>query len=145
MMEVADRTRRLVGRFYEEAWNAADESAAREILDADFRFRGSLGAERRGPDGFIAYMRDIHAALADYRCTIDDMIVSQHRAAVRSRFRGVHRGSFLGVAATGRHIAWAGAAFFTVAGDRLGEAWVLGDVDTIRQQLGADRDKVVPS
>ena len=58
----------LVERFYFEVWNKADEQVAHEILHPDFRFRASLGPERRGPEGFISYMRSIHAALADYTC-----------------------------------------------------------------------------
>jgi hypothetical protein len=46
----------LVERFYFEVWNRADEQVAREILHPDFRFRASLGPERRGPDGFIGYI-----------------------------------------------------------------------------------------
>ena len=38
----------LVARFYDEAWNQADETVAREILAEDFSFRGSLGSERCG-------------------------------------------------------------------------------------------------
>lgn len=56
----------LVERFYHRVWNKADEVEAHEILDIDFRFRGSLGPELRGPDGFIAYMRSVHAALEDF-------------------------------------------------------------------------------
>ena len=50
---MADTPQRLVERFYEEVWNRADETVAREILAEDFAFRGSLGPERRGQDGFI--------------------------------------------------------------------------------------------
>ena len=66
--------RLLVERFYYEVWNKADEAAAREILHGNFRFRASLGPERRGPDGFIDYLRAIHQALAEYTCIIDDLV-----------------------------------------------------------------------
>ena len=79
--------RLLVERFYFEVWNRADEAVAREILHPDFRFRASLGPERRGPQGFIGYMRSIHAALADYTCIIDDLLVAENRAAARMTFR----------------------------------------------------------
>jgi len=89
-MEV--RAGRLVQRFYHEVWNEADETVAREILHADLRFKASLGPVRTGPEGFIDYMRSIHAGLADYRCVIDDLIETDNRAAARMRFRGTHRG-----------------------------------------------------
>jgi len=125
----------LVRAFYDEVWNRNDAARARELLDPAFRFRGSLGEDRIGPDGFIAYMQGIHAALADYRCTVEDLIENDSRAAARARFEGVHRGELLGFAPTGRHVAWTGAAFFTAGGGRLTEVWVLGDLDGLKQQL----------
>jgi steroid delta-isomerase-like uncharacterized protein len=137
-MPVTPKT--LVGRFYQEVWNRADEAVAREILCADFRFRASLGPEGRGPDGFIEYMRSIHAALADYTCRIDDLVTMGNRAAARMSFTGIHRERFFGVEATGRTITWAGGAFFTTDGERITELWVLGDIDSVKQQLGAPQD-----
>ena len=131
---------RLVERFYHEVWNRADEAVAREILHPDFRFRASLGPEKRGPDGFIEYMRLIHAALSGYTCTIEEIIEHGDRAAVRLRFAGLHRGTFFGVAPTGREIAWSGAAFFATDGARITTLWVLGDVDAVKQQLGCGSD-----
>ncbi len=129
--------RELVERFYDEVWNQADAAAAKEILRADFRFRGSLGTESRGPEGFIEYTRSIHAALADYCCTIDDLIATSDRAAARMTFSGVHRGRLFSVDATGREIRWSGAAFFTTDRGQITTLWVLGDVDGVKQQLNA--------
>ena len=134
---MASTPRSLVERFYHEVWNRADETAAREILHAAFRFRASLGPERVGPDGFIDYMRSIHAALGGYTCVIEDLIETERRAAARMTFFGVHRGRFFGVEPTGREIRWAGGAFFTTDGRQITELWVLGDIDAVKQQLGA--------
>lgn len=128
---------RLVRRFYAEVWERADESVARAILHPDLAFRGSLGEERRGVDGFVAYVRAVHAALGGYRCAIDDLVACGDRAAARMTFGGVHRGSLFGVPATGRTISWSGAAFFTIADGRIATLWVLGDIDGVRRQLGA--------
>jgi predicted ester cyclase len=136
-------TRRLVERFYEEVWNKADEAVAGEILDTDLRFRSSLGLDLVGLAGFIGYMRSIHAALADYSCIIEDLIATEHRAAARLRFSGVHRGLFFGVAPTFREITWVGAAFFTTGRSRITELWVLGDVDAVKRQLGAAPDSTL--
>src|SRR4051794_35103328 len=124
--------RRLVERFYYEVWNKGDEVVVREILDPEFRFRGSLGPDRMGSDGFIDYMRSIRAALTDYQCIIDDLIESNTRVATRMRFRGVHSGQFFGVPPTGRQITWSGAAFFTMDRSRITDLWVLGDIDAVK-------------
>jgi predicted ester cyclase len=127
----------LVRRFYDEVWNRQDEAVAREILHRDFRFRGSLGPELRGPDGFIDYMRATHRALGSYTCIIDDLVATADRAAARMTFRGIHRANFFGVAATGREIAWPGGAFFTTDARQIVALWVVGDIDRVKRQLGA--------
>jgi len=132
------RTADLVRRFYDVVWNRADEEAAREILHPSFAFRASLGPERQGLDGFLNYMRAIHAALGNYTCTVDDLIVDGDKAAARLSFQGLHQGEFFGVAGTGRPIGWAGAAFFETDGRQITRLWVLGDVDGVKQQLGVD-------
>ena len=44
------------------------------VLHEDFTFRGSLGQEKHGHDGFAEYVDMIHNALADYRCTIEELV-----------------------------------------------------------------------
>lgn len=127
----------LVRRFYNEVWNLRDEAVARAILHPELSFRASLGPERTGPEGFIAYMRSIHDALGGYTCTIEELVATPDRVAARMRFSGLHQAPFFGVPATGRRITWAGAAFFTLAEGRIRTIWVLGDVDAVKAQLGA--------
>jgi steroid delta-isomerase-like uncharacterized protein len=136
---VPSTPRDLVERFYHIVWNKSDEAEARKILSPDFRFRASLGPELRGPGGFTAYLRSVHAALENFTCTIEDMIVTDNRAAARMSFHGVHRAKLFGVEATGREIRWNGAAFFKTSGETITELWVLGDVEAVRRQLTPDR------
>ena len=127
----------LIERFYHEVWNQADERVAHEILHTDFQFRGSLGPEKRGPEGFVEYMRSVHKALGGYTCTIVSVVEEGQRAAARMEFRGIHRDVFYGVPASGREIRWAGAAFFQTDGAQITALWVLGDIDGVKAQLGA--------
>lgn len=126
----------LVESFYADVWNRRDRVRAHEIIASDFRFRGSLGPEKRGVAGFLAYVDAVHAALGDYTCHIKDLIETPQRVAARMLFRGIHQAEFFGVPATHRTIEWAGAAFFTIREGQLAELWVLGDVDAIKAQLG---------
>jgi steroid delta-isomerase-like uncharacterized protein len=126
----------LVESFYADVWNKRDFDVARRIISDDFRFRGSLGPEKRGIDGFLDYVETIHHALADYTCVIDDLVVEGDKAAARMTFRGHHQGRFFGAPPTNRHISWSGAAFFRCTEGQIAELWVLGDIDAVKQQLG---------
>lgn len=126
----------LVESFYADVWNQKDEAQARRILGADLEFRGSLDDVRKGVDGFLGYSRLVHAALDGFTCTIREMIVEGNRVAARMLFHGTHQGKMFGVAATGKRIEWAGAAFFDTRDGQIHRIWVLGDVDGVKKQLG---------
>lgn len=126
----------LVEAFYERAWNRWDDGIVDEILAPGCTFRGSLGEERRGRAGWRAYRDVIRAAVPDFSNEVVDLVVAGDRAAARLRYTGHHRGMLLGVPGTGAAISYAGAAFFTAANGVLVDAWVLGDLDSLRCQLG---------
>jgi len=127
----------LVRRFYDEIWNVPDLSVVPEVLSPEVAFRGSLGSTRVGHAEFADYVREVTGALGDYRCDIEALVAEDERVVARMMFSGVHRAPFLGVAATGRRVAWAGAAFFTFAGGLVRELWVLGDLHGLHTQLSS--------
>lgn len=134
----------LVGRFYEVAWTCWDNSVVDELLCADVVFRGSLGDEVVGRDGWRAYRDKVRAAVPDFRNEDVDVVVSPGRAAVCLRCTGHHRGLSVGVAGSGGAICDAATAFFTVADGCVRTAWVLGDLDELRRQIaggGAERGR----
>jgi steroid delta-isomerase-like uncharacterized protein len=127
---------RLVRRFYEDAWNRWDDSVVDDLLAEDFRFRGSLDQETLGRSQWRSYRDQIRQAVPDFHNEIVDLVTSPGRAAARLRFRGHHSGVLLGHQGQGGRIEYQGAAFFHCANGRLTAAWVLGDLDALRRQLG---------
>jgi predicted ester cyclase len=129
--EIAD----LVRRFYDRLWNAWDDDAVDRTMAADFTFRGSLGQSTRGRDEWRAYRDGIRLGAPDFHNEVVDLIVDGHRAAARLQFAGTHRGLLLGQPPTGRAFTYSGAAFFTAHSKLLTDAWVLGDLESLRAQL----------
>jgi predicted ester cyclase len=126
----------LIERFYGELWNKWNDSAVDDTLSPDFRFRGSLGRETSGRQGWRQYRDLVHAGSADFRNEIVDLVCEGERVAVRLRYTGTLTGLLLGLPATQRRFEYAGAAFFTADHRWLTSAWVLGDLDGLRSQLG---------
>ena len=123
-------------RFYAEAWNRWDDRAVDELLTIDFVFRGSLGDHARGRDGFRAYRDKVRSAFPDFHNEVREVVAEQERAAVRLRCSGRHVGELFGIAATGRSVAYDAAAFLRRRDAQLCAAWVLGDLEQLRSQLG---------
>lgn len=134
-----DSNRRLVRRFYEELWNRPDLTVIPEVLAPDVTFRGSLGVVRTGHGQFADYVRSVTGALGAYQCDLEALVVERDQAAARLTFSGIHRGTFLGYRPSGRRVAWAGAAFFTFADGLVHDLWVLGDLDSLHQQMKQPR------
>jgi steroid delta-isomerase-like uncharacterized protein len=134
-MDALDHHKQQVNRFYREVWNRPDLSVVPEILAPDVSFRGSLGAVMTGHAQFREYVRDVTRALGEYRCDIENLVAEADQVVSRMMFSGVHRDTFLGVPATGRRVAWAGAAFFTFDDGLISDLWVLGDLYGLHEQL----------
>ncbi len=134
-MSAVATARELVGRFYDELWNAWDDAAVDDVLAPDFAFRGSLGAETVGRDGWRGYRDTVRAGSADFHNAVEALVVDGDRAAARLGYSGTHTGPLAGVPATGRRFAYAGAAFFEARDGLLVSAWVLGDLAGLRAQL----------
>lgn len=129
--------RELVRIFYEQFWNEVDLDLADEILHPEVTFRGSVGVGARGRHQVCDYVLMVTGALSGYRCDVESLIADGERAAAKVRFSGVHMGEFLGHSPTGRRVEWVGAAFFTADESTLRDIWVLGDLESLRSQLGS--------
>jgi predicted ester cyclase len=88
-----------------------------------------------GHSAFAAYVDRVTGALADYRCTILDLVTEGDRAFARMLFEAIHRGPFLGFAAPGHRLEWPGAALFTLESDKIADLGVLGDMQGLREWL----------
>jgi steroid delta-isomerase-like uncharacterized protein len=125
----------LVRRFYEDLWNRWDDAAVDDVLSERFAFRGSLGTETIGREGWRKYRDTVRAGARDFHNEVITLVVDGQAAATRLLYTGTHCGPLAGVEATGRRFSYAGAAFFTSDGERLTSAWVLGDLTDLQEQL----------
>jgi steroid delta-isomerase-like uncharacterized protein len=134
-----DRLELQVRRFYEDLWNQWRFNLVDELLAPDLEFRGSLGTEIRGRQGFLEYARGIRAAFPDFHNELQETITDERHRGVAARlsYSGKHEGPIFGVAATGRRITYTGAAFFRFDDHaRILRAWILGDLANLWRQLG---------
>lgn len=134
---MAEKIEDLVARFYADLWNRWDDVAVDEVLADDFVFRGSMGTETQGRDGWRTYRDTIRQASPDFHNEVVDLVAAGDRAAARLRYTGRHHGLLAGIPPTGSRFEYAGAAFFASRDGMLASAWVLGDLDGLRRQLQA--------
>jgi len=125
----------LVGRFYDELWNAWNYRGIGEILSPDAVFHGALGSGRTGHEGFIEYAELVRAAFPDFHNTVEEMIAEGDKLAACLTYSGTHQGEIFGIAPTWRPVSYAGVAIFVISEGLIGHVWVLGDRLELIQQL----------
>jgi steroid delta-isomerase-like uncharacterized protein len=132
----AQQNKTIVRRFVEEFQNGGNESAAEELLAADFvdhsPFPG-VSPDREGVKRLFAALRQ---AFPDLRAKIHDQLAEKDRVATRKTFRGTHRGEFLGIAPTGRSVSFDVIDVARIADGRIAEQWNVVDLMGLLQQIG---------
>jgi hypothetical protein len=83
----------LVRRFWRRVFDERDLTAAREMLTADFRWRGSLGSESEAVEDFLAYATAAQVAMPDLAVSLDEVAVVGPQVWARLQFSATHRGS----------------------------------------------------
>lgn len=130
----ADSSVATVRRFY-EAMNTGDVSSADEILTPDWEDIPLPPGTSQGVAGYeqtVAYLRGV---FPDMEVTIEEVLVSGDRVAVRCVVTGTHSAEFLGVEPTGRRIEFRAFDFHRIEGGRIAQSWHLEDFARVLQQL----------
>jgi predicted ester cyclase len=128
MGENAVANKGLVRRFYKEVYVDWNMALAYQILSPQFTSHDWPQGGPRGPQAFRAYYAALRSAVPDARYEVDDLVAEDDKIVVRWRLLGTHKGSFRGIAPTGRPIVLKGIAIYRVQGGMLMERWVVSDL-----------------
>jgi predicted ester cyclase len=131
-----EENKAVVRRFYSELWNRWQFGIADEIVSPTIQFRGSLGVACTGRYSFTRYVETVRAAFPDWNNHVDEILAVGDRVITRMTWNGTHRGALGGIAATGAHVKYSGAAFFRLADGLIEEGWVVGDTQELWRALG---------
>ena len=90
------------------------------------------------PDGlarYVAGLRDVVRAFPDYHWELRHLLVDEPWVSAHFTDTGTHRGTFLGVPATGRRVVTQEFAVYRFAADKIVEVWVTADNLAVLEQL----------
>lgn len=110
-----------------------DDLLANDIVDHD----ASPHAEP-GEGGYKQFIEDLRSAFPDLTITPDHVDATDEDVAVIYTISGTHRGKFLGVAPTGRHISVRGMQVIRFEDGKIVERWGSADELGLLRQLDAD-------
>jgi len=130
----------LVRRYFEEVRNLRHSGIVSEIFAPDVIVHVDTPAGSEAIRGVSAIRQTLTAylrAFPDLRFTIEDQLADGERVATRWQARGTHQGELMGVAATGKSIAFGGIDVYRVVDGKIAEVWTSYDRLVVLQQIGA--------
>ncbi len=127
----------LIHRYYEELWNGWRLDLAESLIATDIRFRGSLGVEVEGREGFKQYVVKVRAAFPDFHNTVEELVADGDTVAARLTYRATHTGTLFQLRPTGRRVTYTGLALFHCKAGLITRGVVHGDTWGLLEQLGA--------
>jgi predicted ester cyclase len=121
---------------YQEACNSNDLDALDRLVAQDVRSHNPAPGLPPGLEGGKISHRATRAAFPDLHYHTDDLIAEGDRVVQRFSLHGTHRGPFMGLAPTGKEIAFGGISIFRLEGGMIVEHWAVQDGLTLMVQLG---------
>lgn len=133
--------RALMGRWFEEVWNCRRDETIDELLAPNCV--GQMeGAEVSSGEVFKAQRAMLLEAFPDLRLVIEEIAVEGDNAIARWQLLGTHRGSALGVPATGLDVATRGMTWFKFNEGRIVHGWDSWNQGALLQTLQAAAAKL---
>jgi steroid delta-isomerase-like uncharacterized protein len=131
----AEENKAIVRRFFEEGPSKGNPNVADELLSSDFILHVPLPSSP-GIEGINEVITACRAAFEHLNVTIEDMVAEGNNVAARFTARGVHKGNFMGLPATGKPITMTGIEIFRIKDGKIAELWGEANLLGLMQQLG---------
>jgi steroid delta-isomerase-like uncharacterized protein len=138
-VDVSERNRTVVRRWFEEVWNQGSEAAIDELFATEGLAHGLGDSELdvRGPSEFKPFVATIRGSFPDIHFQLQDLVSEGDRVAIRMTFSGTHKGPGLGVPPTGRRVSVQGIIIVRIVDGQIVEGWNSYDQLGLLRQIGA--------
>jgi steroid delta-isomerase-like uncharacterized protein len=135
-----DNNRAVVRRAVEEIWNKGDLFLVPEVYAPDFvshqHSHPNMG-DVRGLGSLQTFLSEFREAFPDFHDTIDDQVAEGEKVVTRVTSSGTHRGTFMGLQPTNKHVSWMAISIDRIQDGKIVEEWGSWDMFGMMQQLGA--------
>ncbi len=132
-----EETKSLVRRYVEQVLNEGNLNVLDELLSPNYKRYLSPRGAPLGPELQRQRLAGLRAAFPDVHLAIDDIIGEGERVVVCMTLSGTHRGTFQGIAPTGKRVTVFAFDIIRVENGEFVEHWGGPDTLNLLQQLGA--------
>ena len=111
----------LVSRFFVEGYEKKNFDFIMECLAENYLDPSPAGA--RSNRDAVGILKTVSGTFGDMRVSMEDIFSENGMVGTRVRYEGVHIGEWMGIAATGRPVAFEALENFRVADGKIVESW----------------------
>ena len=139
-----DELKAKARRIWEEIFPAGDAEALAEIIAAEGIDHSGRPGEPQGLDGAVRTMHWLRRVFSEQRWEIKHVIGEGDTVVVHATHHARHTGELMGIAPTGREVAYDYVHIVRFQDGKVVEHWGLHDDMTLLRQLGALPASPVP-
>lgn len=133
---MSTQNKQIARQVFEEIQSKGNTALVDQIVAQDY-VGHTPPNDIHGPEGAKQFDAMLRTAFPDIQVTVEDQIAEGDEVTTRWTCRGTHRGPFLNVPPTGKHVEIAGLTVFRLANGKLVEGWNHPDLLSLLQQIGA--------
>jgi steroid delta-isomerase-like uncharacterized protein len=126
----------IIRRFIEKVLNHGDIEASGEFFWEDMVEQVPLPGQGPGLAGLKDVLRGLRAAFPDMHWKIEEQICEGEKVLTRFEWTGTHRGTFLGVPATGKPVKVWGMVIDRLERGKIKDTRIIMDTLGLMMQLG---------
>jgi steroid delta-isomerase-like uncharacterized protein len=126
----------VVERFVEEVINQGRLETADEIVALDFVELDPLPGQQQGREGLKEVIAMMRAGFPDIHWVTEETVEQGEKVVSRFTWTGTHKGTFLGIPATGKSVSVKGVVIDRVVDGKMTDSRILMDTLGMLQQLG---------
>ena len=123
----------LIRRLFVEVVNQQKVDLLDDMVRPEFKVSPNGPS---GPHSMKDLISWLHTVFADLHYELEDLVAEADKVVARTRARGIHSGTYLGVRATGRSVSYTETFTFRIADRRIAEWWTEVNRLGILQQIG---------
>ena len=130
-----EKNKAIFRRYVEEIWNQGKLAVIDELV-APTMIVHFPGFETKGLEEYRQSFTLFRTAFPDLHSTIEHVVAEGDMVATRWVNRATHKGTYMGIAPTGKPVSWTSTSIYRIADGKIEESWSDMDSLGLLQQLG---------
>jgi len=134
---MSDSNKALIRRWALEGFNQNNMSVADEVYAENVSYYEPSAGHVMGLEPLKQFVMTWRSAFPDSRLVIEEQVAEGENLATRWTFLGTHKGSFRGMAPTGKAVTMGAMYFYRFKNGKVAEIHAMVNFLSLLQQLGA--------